>query len=407
MGSIFKRIKKTFKKVTKPLSKMTKGIARGIAKVGKAVMKGVSKISSKLGPLGMIGLAVAMPYALGGLSNMIGHGGMAAGQASGWMGSQNVFLKAIGNVGNVIRTGYSNATGAIGRTFGNITKSISKGFSKFTNNTGNIWKNISKGTKNLFNNARNTFNNFKKGLKLPGKDLGTVNVSGQTPWGAQYTTMTSEQAGSLIQGNAMNAANLSGQTLGSRYDKLITDTINSSFDKSGWDSGTIRRFNDAKKFTQANKSYVNDYDLFQGLNNQGQSYHAGTKSWTTDLGKTGDYAKTKVGPDNYIEYQFTGDKSFNNPVAKKYNYKDTLKKGYTYAKAASDSLLKQSEMLYAPEFDMIATAGAEANQQGEVLTSSTDIVGSGGSSNYAKVFGDTAWHKLKAYHKNMNYQGSF
>ena len=176
MGSIFKRIKKTFKKVTKPLSKMTKGIARGIAKVGKAVMKGVSKISSKLGPLGMIGLAVAMPYALGGLSNMIGHGGMAAGQASGWMGSQNVFLKAIGNVGNVIRTGYSNATGAIGRTFGNITKSISKGFSKFTNNTGNIWKNISKGAKDLWSSSKSTAKRFTP--KWRAGQSGSVDVWG-------------------------------------------------------------------------------------------------------------------------------------------------------------------------------------------------------------------------------------
>jgi len=102
MGSVAKVFKKASRVIKKPLSKITKGIARGIAKVGKSVMKGVGRLSKKLGPLGMIALAVAMPYALGGLSSMIGHGGMAAGQASGWMGSQNVFLKAIGNVGNVI-----------------------------------------------------------------------------------------------------------------------------------------------------------------------------------------------------------------------------------------------------------------------------------------------------------------
>ena len=72
MGSVFKRVKKTFKKVTKPLSKMTKGIARGIAKVGKAVMRGVSKLGNKFGPLGMIALSIALPAAMGGLSGMIG-----------------------------------------------------------------------------------------------------------------------------------------------------------------------------------------------------------------------------------------------------------------------------------------------------------------------------------------------
>ena len=87
MGSVFKRIKKTFKKVTKPLSKMTKGIARGIAKVGKAVMKGVAKLNSKFGPLGMIAMSIAMPYAMNGLSSWIGtvgqgtvHGGFNSSQ---------------------------------------------------------------------------------------------------------------------------------------------------------------------------------------------------------------------------------------------------------------------------------------------------------------------------------------
>ena len=105
MGSIFKRIKKTFKKVTKPLSKMTKGIARGIAKVGKAVMKGVAKVSNKFGPLGSIALAIAMPYAMSGLSTV----------TTGLMNSSNAFLRSIGNVGNAIITGYQASTGAIGK----------------------------------------------------------------------------------------------------------------------------------------------------------------------------------------------------------------------------------------------------------------------------------------------------
>ena len=130
MGGISRAVKKISKKVTKPIKKITKGIAKGIAKVGKSVMRGVAKINKKLGPLGMIAMSVAMPYALGGLSNIIGHGGMAAGQASGLMGSQNLFLRSIGQVGNAIRTGYQATTGAISNTMSTITKSISKGFQK-------------------------------------------------------------------------------------------------------------------------------------------------------------------------------------------------------------------------------------------------------------------------------------
>ena len=89
MGSVSRVIKKTKKAVTKPLSKAFKGIAKGIKKVGKATMRGVAKINKKLGPLGSIALAVAMPYALGGLSNMIG----VAGGQTGLIVPSNIFLK--------------------------------------------------------------------------------------------------------------------------------------------------------------------------------------------------------------------------------------------------------------------------------------------------------------------------
>ena len=132
MGSVAKVVKEVTKVSKKPFSKITKGIARGIAKVGKSVMRGVGKINKKFGPLGSIALAVAMPYAMSGLSGMIGSPAMSGiDPATGWMGSKNVFLRSIGNVGNAIRTGYTQATGAISKTFSTITRSISEGFSSF------------------------------------------------------------------------------------------------------------------------------------------------------------------------------------------------------------------------------------------------------------------------------------
>ena len=98
MGSVSRVIKKTKKAVTKPLSKAFKGIAKGIKKVGKATMRGVAKINKKLGPLGSIALAVAMPYALGGLSTYDW-----CCRTVSWINStQYIFLQAIGNVGNAI-----------------------------------------------------------------------------------------------------------------------------------------------------------------------------------------------------------------------------------------------------------------------------------------------------------------
>ena len=157
MGSVRKVFKKAQKVIKKPISKITKGIARGIAKVGKSVMKGVAKLNKKLGPLGSIALSIAMPYALGALGggatggiigrSMIGPGGVPF--KTGLMGSENLFLRSIGNVGNAIRTGYNVATGAIKTGMKTITRSITEGFSKMSGGKGNgLWSKISNGAKN-------------------------------------------------------------------------------------------------------------------------------------------------------------------------------------------------------------------------------------------------------------------
>ena len=91
-----KWIKRTVKKVTKPVTKVFKGVAKGIAKVGKSVMRGVAKLNKKLGPLGMIAMSIAMPYALQGLSNIVGSTGGPWGQATGLLGRpEGTFLKAV------------------------------------------------------------------------------------------------------------------------------------------------------------------------------------------------------------------------------------------------------------------------------------------------------------------------
>ena len=100
-----KFIKKTIKRATKPVTKVFKGVAKGIARVGKAVIRGVSKLSKKLGPLGMIALSIAMPYALSGLSSMttgMMNYGLGTAQATSPF---STFIRAVGNVGNQIRNG--------------------------------------------------------------------------------------------------------------------------------------------------------------------------------------------------------------------------------------------------------------------------------------------------------------
>ena len=425
----FKKVKRA---VTRPVSKVFKGVAKGIAKVGKAVMKGVAKISKKFGPLGMIAMAVAMPYAMGGLSNLIGHGGMAAGQASGWMGSQNVFLRAVGNIGNSIRTGYQVGSGKLGKGFAKvgekfsqigstITDTITKTFQKFSGGGSgeNFWTRISKGAKNLFNSA--------KGVVSGQPKFGTTNVSGWggpaggASTGGKYagisSQMTSQQAVGLLESGAVEGAQLSGQTLGyatRSADKLVTETINKAAEKSisQLSPNSMRHYNDVTNAYKANGTYINNQQALDTvLESQGTSYQGITDFdglYETDFSMTKDYKIGTTAPGTPTEYTFTGEETFDNSVAKNFKYKDKVKtaKKASY-KWIKDSLLKPVEWEPLKEYEFQPTAAAEwADSSGAVL-SATDIKGSQGSSSYANVFGDAAWEKLKAYHKHMNYQGSF
>ena len=145
MGKVFKKVtkpfKRVFKNIKKPVSKLTKGIAKGIAKVGKAVMRGVSKLQNKLGPLGSIALAIALPAALGGLSTLTTN--MMNYQAVGSWGN---FVRSAGTMMDSIRTGYQFGTGKFKAGWSKITDRISQGFSKIGKGN-NIFSKISDGAK--------------------------------------------------------------------------------------------------------------------------------------------------------------------------------------------------------------------------------------------------------------------
>ena len=407
-SSFFKKVKKTIKK---PLSKITKGIARGVAKVGKAVMKGVSSLGKKFGPLGMIAMAVAMPYALsalggGATGGLIGrtmmgpHGQM---MSTGWLNSSNVFLKSIGQIGNTIRTGYTASTGKITDGWKSITNSISEGFSSLSENTGNVWKNISKGAKNLFKNSRTSLNTFKKAQG------GTVKVSGWgNPFGyADTVGMTAEQAAALIQPSSggqalLKGSQLSAQTLGSSYDKLISDTINKSMQPriDNLSGNSKRYFNDMWNDQVAKGIEVNKQETFNAFaSNKGTTLPTDFSSaYETNLANTGDYAYhagTK-------SYNFTGGSTYNNTLGNKYINKKTANTLKKTAFSMADSLLQAPnyetpEVMYEVpvQKDMTmntATSGA----------SGTNLKGAYGTNYFNAVFGNAAWDKLKNSYKYMN-----
>ena len=430
-----KWVKKTIKKVTKPVSKVFKGVAKGIAKVGKSVMRGVSRISKKLGPLGMIAMSVAMPYALSGLSSMT-TGMMNYGVQSPF----GTFIRAVGNIGNEIRNGYRLASGRLGDaksfignkigTIGNsITNTIRKTFTKFSNPSGkgNWFTKISEGAKNLFNSA--------KSVVTGQPTSGSVDVLGVRPNihgdGQIWSSMKSSQAEGLIKSNMKLGKDLPllrGQTVyGSSADKFITETINKASENTVklLDKNALKHYNNVKDAMIKNGSYTNNQAVLdEVLSNAGTQ-----RNFLTDFSKTPDsisfdFSKSKdytfnkptMRPNPHLasgqsiqdgSYTFTGSETFDTPVGKVNKYKDKvnkLKKGvYEYAK---ESLFKPTGEY--EEFEpgtFVPTQGATSNDGYLPALSSTNIAGSSGSADYEKVFGTAAWQKLKNYHKHMNYQG--
>lgn len=405
MGSVARVIKKATKAVTKPVSKAFKGVAKGIMKVGKATMRGISKVSKKLGPLGSIALAVAMPYALSGLSSMIG----VPGGATGLINSQNTFLKSIGTIGNQIRSGYQAFNTGVSKTFSSITKSISKGFQRFApKNVKNMYSSISEGAKNLFNSAKNI---SKKYSPIKGQQ-GTVQVADMGYGFGETTTMTSSQAAKALELGTIDASQISGQTLGSnkwfvqgsqQTDKIITDTINEAY-KSTYNSFSPNAqtyFNDLKRRATDIKTYVNDAEIGSAIENS----IGATKSYATDFSNTPynidiDFSKTN----DYVEmpnggYRFTGEKTFSNQPVK--NASSDL------MKAAKKTALRYGEGLLKPKTDYEKPYAILPNQDMTFETTmsgytGTDITGAGGGDLITKVYGLDAANKIKNYYKNMN-----
>ena len=416
-----KWFKKVTKRVTRPLSKVFKGVAKGIAKVGKSVMKGIAKVNKKFGPLGMIAMSIALPMAMQGLSGMVGYGANTP-FASGLLARpEGTFLRAVGNIGSQIRTGYRVGTGAIGKGIGkigevvgnigsSITDAITRTFQKFGGNkTGdNFWTRISKGAKKLFNSAKEVVTGQKK--------TGYVDVGGVRQHhavdGIMKTHMKSADAAKYI---GQEGITFSGQSTGfasSASDKLITDTINKAAQNQVDMLGktATRHYNDLL----GTGRFTNNQEVLDSvLENVGTKYQGITDfdgSYVTDLAKTGDYT-LGTARDRLTDtptYNFTGGKTFDTPVGNHLGYKKTI----SNAKKASYKWVKNS--LFAPKADVIdypdiadfvATASATSNDGYIAGLSSTDVKGATGSSDYAKVFGTAAWTALKNQHKNMNYQG--
>ena len=228
MGSIvrkvFKPVKKVVSKVTKGVSKAAKKIGKGIAKIGKGVWNGVKeiggkafelygKISNKLGPIGMIGLSMAMPYLMPGFTGAAGGLWTNFGaKAATWSThATNPFLRTIGQIGGNIYKG----TNFIKGTAQGISQTIGKTFSGFASE-GTLGSRISTGFSNLYKGTTEVLTgqagkgtmlrtNFSTAL-LPGESPIMQSVRGASTQFASFNPNTLNSNRWYSIGN-MNVAN--------------------------------------------------------------------------------------------------------------------------------------------------------------------------------------------------------
>ena len=421
MGGVFKSVSKAVKGVTKGFTKAVKSTVKRVKKVGKAVMKGVAKISNKLGPIGMIALSIAMPYALAGLSSM----------TTAAMASQNVFLQSIGTVGNAIRTGYQAFNVGMSKTFSTITNSISKSFQKFApKGTGNMFSRISQGAKNLYTVAKEKVAQYtpdsikqayatgKEKLQsiLPKTEAGNVEFFDDD--GSVFKIKSTDfpgmdtSSGTLGKQTLTNKGGFFTNQAGVKGDQIVTDTINEAYKQrlEGFSPDATRYYNDVLKSSKDIGSYVNNEEIGSYVENAMSSKQTIAKNGNiftdTNLGASPDY---NVLNEAGTEFGFTGKEAFKSPPVKS-ALEEAAKKAKSKATSAAKGLvgnLLTPTTAAAPIAQPAYYAGA-SSYDGNMNTGygGTNIKGSQGGSLVAQVFGDTQANQIRNYYQNMNILGS-
>jgi len=291
ISRVFKKATKAVKKVTKGVTKAFKKVGKGIAKVGKGIWNGVKKIggaafkaygklSSKLGPIGMIGLSMAMPYLMPGFTSAAGGLWTNFGaKATTWANSTtNPFLRTIGQIGGNIYKG----TNFIKGTAQGISQTISKTFEGFASQ-GTFKDKIASGFSNLYRGTSEV---------LTGK--------------AGMGTMTSQTTQSVL-----NAAGKIGPFDGGAYSSLGSTSIptynpNTLLQTGGIELGNV---NVANKFIfDAQSAAMNNAGVFKNFNAESTKYLNTLRKVGVDDHTAYQYLRNNgVGADGVLDYSLSKD----------------------------------------------------------------------------------------------------
>jgi hypothetical protein len=425
-SNIFKKIKKAIKK---PLSKIFKGVGKGIAKVAKNVWKGIKglgskavqaygKFSQKLGPIGMIGLSMAMPYFLGAFSGAggglwTGFGKMMGGTVpaiggppgmmikQGLMHSQNPFLSVIGRAGK----GIYNAGNFVGGTAKGITQTIGETFKGFASE-GTLGEKVSSGFRNLYRGTSEV---------LTGKaGMGTAQV-GYGYSGSGIKTAIKGGSKYLTSTGGVNFGNVNIQN--SLYRDVMKKTMASKVSLLD---------GNAKKYFNATKNYfpgIDDKAAFEYIQNNGvySSRIGPDTEYLLDFSKSGDFKFTapmsEYSTGASTNYNFTGD-NINNTLKK---FKVNTSMGH-HGKIAKDAyempgdeggILSKKNITNAALETAKNWFASDSNQQGLIQGTDpnliirganylgTDIKGSAGGDLLAMVNPELAEQIKRTQHLNI------
>ena len=365
ISRVFKSATKAVKKVTKGVTKAAKKIGKGIAKIGKNVWNGVKKlggkafelygkVSGKLGPIGMIGLSMAMPYLMPGFSGAAGGLWTNFGaKAATWSShATNPFLRTIGQIGGNIYKG----TNFIKGTAQGISQTIGKTFEGFASE-GTLGSRISSGFSNLYKGTTEVLTGKAgKGTMIPtqfkdalgttvNKNLLNVKPALESSQFAAFNPDTLVQTGGIELGN-MNIAN-----------KFTYDVTSAAMKNAR----VFNNFSDeANKYLNTlRKVGVDDNTAYEYLKQNGIVNGQLDKSLSADF--------VYKGSPMSGGYEFTGDNlrsSFKN-AEYNYNMKFTKPKIEGDVFAQPDSLLKPQGVSKSKDFASAALSNALTLDQGE------------------------------------------
>ena len=410
--NVTKGVTKAFKKVGKGIAKVGKGIWNGVKKIGGAAFKAYGKLSSKLGPIGMIGLSMAMPYLMPGFTSAAGglwtNFGAKMGVGSktlGWANhATNPFLRTIGQIGGNIYKGANFIKG----TAQGISQTISKTFEGFATQ-GTIKDKVASGFSNLYKGTSEVLTGKAgMGTMTSATTQSVLNAGGQAigPFGGNtyaslgstsiptYNPNTLLQTGGIELGN-VNVAN-----------KFIFDAQSAAMSNAQ----VFKNFSaeSTKYLNTLRKVGVDDHTAYQYLRNNGVGADG-----ILDYSLSKDFAQASGMPGN-IGFEFTGQniKGSFDAVNANYNMRITKPKVDGDSFAESDSLLnpkkgtsKTDKVLSSLKSTIFSDDGQMADPLGSPIKTANvnlDTTGYGGTLVAGVTEGSLLNDAQRNFFKNQN-----